>query len=166
MKKNRRILYVTALASTLVLYGCSNSTEEATSIQNESIRASNCALIADWVIASDGPVVDWGNRNRFEIYSFKDEYIWSKMQMGDKSFDALLELRKLDYAQNYYTAPQLGQTLTSENDSNYANGGPVYNEDESWKIIEKVRASCPTFPKEYLADNFAAVLKYDSRYKK
>lgn len=166
MKKNLGILGVSALVFALLLTSCSSSSNEATSIQNESIRASNCALIADWVIASDGPVVDYGNRNMFEIYTFKEEYIWSKMQIGDKSFDALLELRKLDYNQNYYTAPQLGETVTLENDSNYRNDGSLYDEDESWKIIENVRASCPTFSKEYLADNFASFLKFDSRYKK
>lgn len=166
MKKNLGILGVSALVFALLLTSCSSSSNEATSIQNESIRASNCALIADWVIASDGPVVDYGNRNMFEIYTFKEEYIWSKMQIGDKSFDALLELRKLNYDQNYYTAPQLGETVTLENDSNYRNDGSLYDEDESWKIIENVRASCPTFSKEYLADNFASFLKFDSRYKK
>jgi hypothetical protein len=166
MKKNLGILGVSALVFALLLTSCSSSSNEATSIQNESIRASNCALIADWVIASDGPVVDYGNRNMFEIYTFKEEYIWSKMQIGDKSFDALLELRKLDYNQNYYTAPQLGETVTLENDSNYRNDGSLYDEDESWKIIENVRVSCPTFSKEYLADNFSSGLKFDSRYKK
>jgi hypothetical protein len=163
---NFRKAFGLALVLTLLLSSCSSSSEEATSIQNESIRASNCALIVDWVIASDGPVVDYGNRNMFEIYTFKEEYIWSKMQMGDKSFDALVELRKLDYDQNYYTAPQLGETVTLENDNNYRNDGSLYNADASWKIIEKVRANCPTFPKEYLADNFASALKFDARYQK
>jgi hypothetical protein len=162
---NFRKAFGLALVLTLLLSSCSSSSEEATSIQNESIRASNCALIADWVIARVGPLGDFGNQNLWDRISFTEEYLWIKLQSGDNSYERLIGLRKLWYDnQNYYTAPPLGEIITPQNENIFKNDGELYDQDESWKIIENVRVSCPTFPKEYLADNFSSGLKFDSRY--
>jgi hypothetical protein len=88
----------------------------------------------------------------------KEDLLWSKLQTGDKSYEAFLELRKLSYSNNYWIAPPMGERITLENVASYTSEEDLFDEDASWKVIENVRASCPTFPKEYLAEMFAPVL--------
>ena len=150
-----RIFAVIALLASLLLSGCGSS-----AVENESIRASNCALIADWNVYSNDPSTDYyqGNLNTYETESLKEDLLWSKLQTGDKSYDALVELRKLNYAQDYWIAPPMGEKITLENVDSFRSSEDLFDEDASWKIIENVRVSCPTFPKEYLAEMFASVL--------
>ena len=150
-----KFLAVSALLGSLLLSGCGSS-----AVENESIRASNCALIADWNIYSNDPSTDYsqGNLNSYETESLKEDLLWSKLQTGDKSYEAFLELRKLSYSNNYWIAPPMGERITLENVASYTSEEDLFDEDASWKVIENVRASCPTFPKEYLAEMFAPVL--------
>jgi hypothetical protein len=150
-----KFLVVIALFGSLLLSGCGSS-----AVENESIRASNCALIADWNIYSNDPSTDYsqGNLNSYETESLKEDLLWSKLQTGDKSYEAFLELRKLSYSNNYWIAPPMGERITLENVASYTSEEDLFDEDASWKVIENVRASCPTFPKEYLAEMFAPVL--------
>ena len=150
-----RIFAVIALLGSLLLSGCGSS-----AVENESIRASNCALIADWNVYSNDPSTDYyqGNLNSYETESLIEDILWRKLQTGDKSYEALVELRKLNYAQDYWIAPPMGEKVTLENVDSFRSSEDLFDEDASWKIIENVRVSCPTFPKEYLAEMFASVL--------
>ena len=150
-----KFLVVIALFGSLLLSGCGSS-----AVENESIRASNCALIADWNIHINDPSTDFYQEklNSYETESLKEDLLWSKLQTGDKSYDAFLELRKLSYSNNYWIAPPMGERITLENVASYTSKEDLFDEDASWKVIENVRASCPTFPKEYLAEMFSPVL--------
>jgi hypothetical protein len=150
-----RIFVVFALLGSLLLSGCGSS-----AVENESIRASNCALIADWNVYSNDPSTDYyqGNLNSYETESLKEDLLWSKLQTGDKSYEALVELRKLNYNQHFWNAPPMGEKVTIENVATYRIGEDMFDDETSWKIIENVRASCPTFPKELLAEMFSPVL--------
>jgi|694.fasta_scaffold58587_2 hypothetical protein len=150
-----KFLAVSALLGSLLLSGCGSS-----AVENESIRASNCALIADWNIHINDPSTDFYQEklNSYETESLKEDLLWSKLQTGDKSYDAFLELRKLSYSNNYWIAPPMGERITLENVDSFRSEEDLFDEDASWKVIENVRASCPTFPKEYLAEMFAPVL--------
>ena len=150
-----RIFVVIALLGSLLLSGCGSS-----AVENESIRASNCALIADWNVYSNDPSTDYsqGNLNSYETESLIEDILWRKLQTGDKSYDALVELRKLSYNRNFWNAPPMGEKVTIENVATYTAGEDMFDDETSWKIIENVRASCPTFPKEYLAEMFSPVL--------
>jgi hypothetical protein len=150
-----KFLVAIAFFGSLLLSGCGSS-----AVENESIRASNCALIADWSVYSNDPSTDFyqGNLNSYETESLKEDLIWSKVQTGDKSYDALVELRKLNYDRHFWIAPPMGQKVTEENYATYNAGEDIFDDETSWKIIENVRASCPTFPKEYLAEMFSPVL--------
>ena len=150
-----KFLVVIALFGSLFLSGCGSS-----AVENESIRASNCALIADWNIHINDPSTDFYQEklNSYETESLKEDLLWSKLQTGDKSYDAFLELRKLSYSNNYWIAPPMGERITLENVDSFRSEEDLFDEDASWKVIENVRASCPTFPKEYLAEMFAPVL--------
>ncbi len=150
-----RIFLVFALLGSLLLSGCGSS-----AVENESIRASNCALIADWNVYSNDPSTDYyqGNLNSYETESLKEDLLWSKLQTGDKSYEALVELRKLNYNQHFWNAPPMGEKVTIENVATYRIGEDMFDDETSWKIIENVRASCPTFPKELLAEMFSPVL--------
>jgi hypothetical protein len=150
-----RIFAVIALLASLLLSGCGSS-----AVENESIRASNCALIADWNVYSNDPSTDYyqGNLNSYETESLKEDLLWSKLQTGDKSYEALVELRKLNYNQHFWNAPPMGEKVTIENVATYRIGEDMFDDETSWKIIENVRASCPTFPKELLAEMFSPVL--------
>jgi hypothetical protein len=150
-----KFLVVIALFGSLFLSGCGSS-----GVENESIRASNCALIADWNIYSNDPSTDYyqGNLNSYETESLKEDLLWSKLQTGDKSYDAIVELRKLSYNQHFWIAPPMGEKITLENVATYTPGEDMFDDETSWKIIENVRASCRAFPKEYLAEMFSPVL--------
>jgi hypothetical protein len=52
----------------------------------------------------------------------------------------------------------MGEKITLENVATYTADGDSFDDETSWKIIENVRASCPAFPKEYLAEMFSPVL--------
>jgi hypothetical protein len=150
-----KFLVAIALFGSLLLSGCGSS-----AVENESIRASNCALIADWNIHINDPSTDFYQEklNSYETESLKEDLLWSKLQSGDKSYEAFLELRKLSYSNNYWIAPPMGERITLENVDSFRSEDDLFDEDASWKVIENVRASCPTFPKEYLAEMFAPVL--------
>ena len=139
----------------VLVSGCSSATKE-----NEAVRANNCALIADWNVYANDPSTDYsqGNVNSYESESLKEDLLWSKLQSGDKSYDAFLELRKLSYSNHYWIAPPMGEKVTLENRDSFTSDEDLFDEDASWKIIENVRASCPSFPKDYLAEMFAPVL--------
>ena len=150
-----RIFVVIALLGSLLLSGCGSS-----AVENESIRASNCALIADWNVYSNDPSTDYyqGNLNSYETESLIEDILWRKLQTGDKSYEALVELRKLSYNQHFWNAPPMGEKITLENVATYTAGEDMFDDKTSWKIIENVTASCPTFPKEFLAEMFSPVL--------
>lgn len=150
-----RKLVTMAFLFPVFLSGCGSAV-----VENESIRASNCALIADWNVYTNDPSTDYyqGNLNTYQTFSEKEDRLWQKLETGDKSYEALIELRKLDYSGEYFNAPPIGEKVTEANRETYKTTDDLYNEDESWKIIEKVRESCPSFPKEYLAEMFAPVL--------
>ena len=150
-----KFLAVSALLGSLLLSGCGSS-----AVENESIRASNCALIADWNIHINDPSTDFYQEklNSYETESLKEDLLWSKLQTGDKSYEALVELRKLNYNQHFWNAPPMGEKVTIENVATYRIGEDMFDDETSWKIIENVRASCPAFPKEYLAEMFSPVL--------
>jgi hypothetical protein len=150
-----KFLAVSALLGSLLLSGCGSS-----AVENESIRASNCALIADWNVHTNDPSTDYyqGNLNSYETESVMEDILWRKLQTGDKSYDALVELRKLSYNRHLWIAPPMGEKVTLENVATYRAGEDSFDDETSWKIIENVRASCPAFPKEYLAELFSPVL--------
>ena len=150
-----RIFAAIALLASLLLSGCGSS-----AVENESVRASNCALIADWNVYANDPSTDYyqGNLNSYETESLIEDILWRKLQTGDKSYEALVELRKLSYNQHFWNAPPMGEKITLENVATYTAGEDMFDDKTSWKIIENVRASCPTFPKELLAEMFSPVL--------
>ena len=150
-----RIFAVIALLASLLLSGCGSS-----AVENESVRASNCALIADWNVYANDPSTDYyqGNLNSYETESLIEDILWRKLQTGDKSYEALVELRKLSYNQHFWNAPPMGEKITLENVATYTAGEDMFDDKTSWKIIENVRASCPTFPKELVAEMFSPVL--------
>ena len=149
-----KFLAVIALLGSLLLSGCGSS-----AVENESIRASNCALIADWNVHINDPSTGYyTDLNSYETESLAEDRLWLKLQTGDKSYDALVELRKLNYNRHFWNAPPMGQKVTEENYATYTAGEDMFDDETSWKIIENVRASCPTFPKEYLAEMFSPVL--------
>jgi pullulanase/glycogen debranching enzyme len=143
------------LIISLFLTGCGSS-----AVENESIRASNCALIADWNVYSNDPSTDYyqGNLNSYETESLIEDILWRKLQTGDKSYEAMVELRKLRYNNNFWNAPPMGEKVTIENVDAYRAGEDMFDDETSWKIIENVRASCPAFSKELLAELFSPVL--------
>jgi len=149
-----KMFVVIALLGSLLLSGCGSS-----AVENESIRASNCALIADWNVHINDPSTGYyTDLNSYETESLAEDRLWLKLQTGDKSYDALMELRKLNYNRHFWNAPPMGQKVTEENNATYTAGEDMFDDETSWKIIENVRASCPTFPKEYLAEMFSPVL--------
>jgi hypothetical protein len=151
----RRIFSIISCLTLFFLSACSASSQE-----NESIRAENCALIADWNVYINDPSSDYyqGNLNTYDTYTELESRLWGKLKTGDKSYDALVELRKLDYSQNYFKAPQMGEVVTEQNSEDFRVEDDLYDDDASWKIIEKVGASCPAFSREYLAEMFASAL--------
>lgn len=150
-----KMFVIIALLGSLFLSGCGSS-----AVENENIRASNCALIADWNVYSNDPSTDYyqGNLNSYETESLIEDILWRKLQTGDKSYEAIVELRKLSYNQHFWNAPPMGEKVTIENRDAYTANEDMFDDETSWKIIENVRASCPTFPKEYLAEMFSPVL--------
>jgi hypothetical protein len=135
--------------------GCSSASKG-----DEAIRASNCALIADWNTYTNDPSTPYfqGDLNTYQTESEKEDRLWLKLQTGDKSYDALIELRKLNYSQHYWIAPPMGEKVTLENVGSFSSDEDLFDDEASWKIIENVRDSCPTFPKEYLAEMFSGAL--------
>lgn len=150
----KKFLLLLPLAAA-VLSGCGAAAQE-----NEAIRASNCALIADWNVYSNDPSTELfqGNLNSYQTRFEMEDRLWLKLQEGDKSYDALLELRKLEYSQDYWIAPPLGEKITENTDPSFRTEKDLYDEDASWEVIKKVKASCPSFPETYLAEMFAAAL--------
>jgi hypothetical protein len=77
-------------------------------------------------------------------------------------FDAVGRLREKDNAKlidsNGWYIARDGKKVTLENAATYRGDEGMFDDEASWKIIENVRASCPTFPKEYLAEMFSPVL--------
>lgn len=139
----------------LFVSGCSSASKE-----DEAIRANNCALIADWNVYINDPSNPLDKLDTYEEESVMEDRLWLKIQDGDKSYDALMQLRELNYSQNLWNAPPIGEKVTQENREKFRVEGYEGNFDDeaSWKIIENVRISCPTFPKEYLAEMFASAI--------
>jgi hypothetical protein len=139
----------------LFVSGCSSASKE-----DEAIRANNCALIADWNVYINDPSNPLDKLDTYEEESVMEDRLWLKIQAGDKSYDALMQLRELNYSQNLWNAPPIGEKVTQENWESFRVEGYEGNFDDeaSWKIIDNVRISCPTFPKEYLAEMFAAAI--------
>ena len=133
--------------------GCSSASKE-----DEAIRANNCALIADWNVYINDPSNPLDKLDTYEEESVMEDRLWLKIQDGDKSYDALMQLRELNYSQHYWIAPPMGEKVTLENVGSFKSDEDLFDEEASWKIIENVRISCPTFPKEYLAEMFAGAL--------
>jgi len=133
--------------------GCSATTEE-----NEAIRANNCALIADWNVFINDPSNPLDKLDTYGEESEMEDRLWLKIQTGDKSYDALMQLRELNYSKHLWNAPPIGEKVTPENSDSFRVEGYEGNFDDeaSWNIIENVRDSCPLFPKVYLAEMFAS----------
>ena len=133
--------------------GCSSASKG-----DEAIRASNCALIADWNAYINDPSTPLEKLDTYQEESEKEDRLWLKLQTGDKSYDSLMKLRELNYSRHLWNAPPIGVKVTQENWESFRVEGYEGNFDDeaSWEIIENVRDSCPTFPKVYLAEMFAS----------
>ena len=142
-----------------IISGCGSNSQK-----NEAIRASNCALIADWNVYTNDPSTPYsqGALNTYQTEGEMEDRLWLKVQKGDNSYEALMELRKLRYSENLWDAPPIGEKVSPDNVDTFRVKGYEgnYDDDASWKIIDDVRASCPTFPKDYLANMFAPSLNY------
>lgn len=155
LRAKQRIIGSLICFGMVFVSGCSSAPKG-----DEAIRASNCALIADWNAYTNDPSTPYfqGKLNTYQSESELEDRLWLKMQTGDKSYDALMQLRELNYSQHYWIAPPMGEKVTLENVGSFESDEDLFDDEASWKIIENVRDSCPTFPKEYLAEMFAEAL--------
>jgi hypothetical protein len=162
MKSQSKNLMVLSL-SALLLMACEKSSVASSetsvaSTENSKIRSSNCALIDSWMQYVDDPSMEdfWGNQNTYGYYAEEENTLWRNLQQGDRSYELLLELRKVSYAQDWWDAPQLGTIATEENVVRL-NENP-FSDDQEWSIIRDVSNTCTNYTDEKLANYFARAL--------
>ena len=155
MKNQSKNLMVLSL-SALLLVACGKSS--VASSENNQIRTSNCALIDSWMKYKDDPALEdfWGNQNTYGYMAEEENTLWRNLQQGDKSYELLLELRKVSYAQHWWEAPPLG-TLATEGNVVRFNENP-FSDDQEWSVIRDVSNICPNYSDENLANYFAYAL--------
>ena len=152
------------IALALVVSGCGGSSEssaEAPAVQeNLTVRKANCELVSAWIAHHDDPMLDdfWDSKNSYDFYEEAENFIWQKLQQGDVSYDALLGLRALQYGQNWFTVPPVGEYITSDEYKKYSSETDPQTEEQSWAIIKNVTKFCTQYSDKEVATEFAYAL--------
>jgi hypothetical protein len=142
--------------SALLLISCSKS--NVSSVEYNQLRNSNCSLIDSWIQYVDDPSYEesWGDKNTYEYMAEQEKNLWRKLQPGDESYELLLALRRVAYAQQWWDIPSMGDLVTPENVFRF----PIdfFSDDEEWSIIRDATTVCTNFTDKQLANYFAYAL--------
>jgi hypothetical protein len=151
-------------ALALVISSCGNSSESSAEVpavqENLTVRTANCELISAWIAHHDDPMLDdfWDSKNSYGFYEEAENFMWQKLQSGDASYDAMMGLRALQYGQNWFTVPPIGEYITEDEYKKYSSETDPQTEDESWAIIKKVTEYCTQYTDNEIATEFAYAL--------
>ena len=155
-----------ALSASLALFlsscgGASGTSSGSPAVQeNLSIRQANCALVSAWINHHADPLLEdfWGGKNTYDYYEEAENFMWQKLQQGDVSYEVLLGLRALQYGQDWYNAPALGEYITAGEFKRYSSETDPQTEEESWTIIKNVTEYCTQYTDNEIATEFAYAL--------
>ena len=146
--------------SALIFISCGNS--NVALVENNQIRSSNCSLVESFIQYTNSPSFreSSGNKNTYDFRAEEELLLWGELQQGDESFEKLLELRKVSYAQDYWAPPvPIGNTYTEENSENVVRyDGMIFSDDQQWSIIREVSKVCTNVTDTELAEEFAGAL--------
>ncbi len=162
MKTNS--LATLVLSASLILTGCSSSTPvpvetgEVTEptieapVVNQAARDGNCDLMERFTISD--PYND--NWNSYDYWREWEIRLWQKLDSADpESYDAFMELRRINYADNLSSPPEVGEVWT---ESNYPDSAYLDDfEDDTTKesAISEAAILCPTFDSYFWEEAFA-----------
>ena len=162
IKKLISLFLSSALA--LVISSCgssSGSSADAPAAQeNLTVRNANCELISAWIAHHDDPMLDdfWGSKNSYGFYEEAENFMWQRLQSGDGSYEAMMGLRALQYGQDWFTVPPIGEYITSDEYKKYSSENDPQTEEESWAIIKNVTKFCTQYSEKEIATEFAYAL--------
>lgn len=170
--KNVHVRVVSVVLSMVIagslLSGCGGS-ETASGKSDPAVRDANCQLIYDWMDYRQAPENEdfWYTQvNTYDFYTLIEERLFSQIQDGDSSYDTIVELRTMQYDANLFNAPPIGTPVIESTYKQYRKNDPATKdsfmpEEDQWKIINALSASCDRFTAEQFADEFSPVLLMD-----
>jgi hypothetical protein len=158
LRKTIKLLLLSISALFLISCGKSN----VTLVENNQIRSSNCSLVESFIQYTNSPSYreSSGNKNTYDFRAEEELLLWGELQQGDESFEKILELRKVSYAQDWWAPPvPIGNAHTEENEENVVrlNENP-FSDDQQWSIIREVSKVCTNVTDTELAEEFAFAL--------
>ena len=171
--KNVQVKVVSVVLSMVIagslVSGCGGS-ESASGKSDPVVRDANCQLIYDWMDYRQAPENQkfWNTEaNTYDFYALIEERVFSQIKDGDASYDAIVELRKLEYDHNLYNAPPIGTSVTEFNRDQYDKNLPLTKDsfipdEDQWKVINALSSSCNRFTPEEFAEEFAYSLVMDN----
>jgi hypothetical protein len=121
-KKNRKWFvkkrfYIPAIFIVLIILAGQNAPDTETTSKetpkpsptisvNEPIRKANCNALEEYT-SGDWSKDSW---NTYDEWAYAEEAVWEKISKDDiDSYNAILELRRVDYAANMSLPPEVGQ---------------------------------------------------------
>lgn len=168
--KSKPLVFVLVLAFATSIASCSSSEvalDDGVStytpdpiVEDLNVREANCNALKAWDALYNS--AGWSNLtktfNSYDHYAFKEKELWQKLREGDPSYAALIQLRDVSYAQDYFTAPVMGSVILISEYDLYSFKDFPYTDDQQWAYIREVNNFCPQISENRLAQAFAAAL--------
>jgi hypothetical protein len=129
-------------------------------VEDLAIRDANCKVLAAWdsLFNSAGWENMTKNFNSYDHYAFMEKELWQKIKEGDPSHEALMQLREISYAQDYFRTPPMGSVILMTEYDKYSFKDFPYTDEQEWAYIREVNKFCTQVPEKRLAEDFAAAL--------
>jgi|694.fasta_scaffold136243_3 hypothetical protein len=129
------------LGVVLIVSGCSAEGEDL------SARSVNCSTLESFFESDPNMLHVQNSWNTYEFYEYLEQGLWTKLSNADEpSFNALMELRRIEYSQNLYEPPALGRVITYDPESQTNDAVKIQDFVEDSKkeeAVDQAKALCP-----------------------
>jgi hypothetical protein len=148
----RLSLAAITLGVVLILSGCSAEGEDL------SARSVNCSTLESFFESDPNVLYNQNLWNTYEYLEYFERGLWTKLSSDDEpSFNALMELRRIEYSQYLWEPPVLGTVITYDSATKTSDGVRIQDFVEDSKkegAVDQAKALCPGLEVEWWDQSF------------
>lgn len=162
---NKYLVPALAIANIFALAGCSaqQASEAAPTpskilLEDQAVRLDNCSKIEAFIASDPGATYSSNGWNTYQYYEYFEQNLWTQLSNADEpSYNALMELRKVEYSQNLYAPPALGSVIVYDPATQTNNAEKIEDfttKPEKISAVDQASTICQTFNTDWWDRNF------------
>ena len=118
----------------------------------------NCSTLESFIESDPFDLYNQNLWNTYEFYEYFERGLWTRLSSDDEpSFNALMELRRIEYSQNLYAPPALGTVITYDSATQTNNAVKIEDfveDSEKVNAVDRAKALCPGLDVEWWDKKF------------